>query len=353
MTALTKYDRLEATGLWRETPQARLREVIVGLRNTTLLLTDPRTEQPITQWSLPAIRRLNPGGEPAIFAPSDDAEESLEINDVDMIVALGQLRRVLEKRRVRPGRLRMALSLGSALAVVGLVVFVLPDRLVNYTVSVLPDPALAALGQTHLTDLARLTGSPCTRPQGQSAADGLARQLFAANPPRIVVLRDGLTGPKSLPGRIIALPLTALDMARGPEEIAGALLIEAARDPGTEPLVRLLHHAGLFATLGLLTSGQISPESVAGFGDETMAERIDLEPLFADPVRMAALIEAFRAAGLSTLPWAESRATGTGTGTGPQADLARALIAADPFPEGGPAPILEDADWLMLQAICG
>jgi hypothetical protein len=349
MTALTKYDRLEATGLWRETPDARLREVIVGLRNTTLLLVDPRTEMPVTQWSLPAIRRLNPGQEPAIFAPSDEAEESLEINDIEMIAALGQLRRVLEKRRVRPGRLRMVLSLGTALVVVGLVVFVLPGRLVDYTVSVLPEPVLADLGQASLADLGRLTGSPCNRPQGQSAADGLARKLFADAPHRLAVLRDALPGPRALSGRVIALPLSALDQSRGPEEIAGALLIEAARRPAETALTDQLNHAGLFATFSLLTSGTANPEALQGHAETVLADPADLTDLSQDPSRVAALVEAFRSAGLSTLPWAESRAADTG----PEADLARALTKADPFPEGGPEPILDDADWLMLQAICG
>lgn len=349
MTALTRYDRLEATGLWRETPDARLREVVVGLRNTTLLLTDPRTEQPITQWSLPAVRRLNPGAEPALFAPSDDAEESLEINDLDMIAALGQVRRVLEKRRVRPGRLRMALTAGAALAVVGLVVFVLPQRLVDYTVTALPERSLADLGKASLEDLGRLTGSPCNRPQGQSAADGLARRLFTAKPLRIAVLRDALSGPRALPGGVIALPLSTLDKARGPEDIAGSLLVEAARQPGDQSLAGLLNHAGLFATLGLLTSGHMARDAVQGYGDQILADPGDLSGLTNDPTRQAALIDSFRQAGLSTLPWAEPRATGTGA----EADLARALIAADPFPEGGPEPVLDDADWLMLQAICG
>lgn len=349
MTALTKYDRLEATGLWRETPDARLREVIVGLRNTTLLLTDPRTEQPITQWSLPAIRRLNPGGEPAVFAPSDDAEESLEISDLDMIAALGQLRRVLDRRRVRPGRLRMSLSLGAALTVVGLVVFVLPERLVSYTVSVLPEPVLQDIGRQSLDDLARLAGTPCTWAQGQSAAAGMADRIFAGKSMRIKVLREGLPGPRALAGGVIALPLSALDKARGPEEIAGALLIEAAREAPEQPLTDLLNHAGLAASFSLLTTGQINPASVQGYADLVLADPASLADLAADPARTAALVETFRRAGLSTLPWAEPRATGSGA----EADLARTLVAADPFPTGGPEPVLDDADWLMLQAICG
>jgi len=40
MTALSKYDRLEATGLWRADPEAQRREVIVSIGNATLVIAD-------------------------------------------------------------------------------------------------------------------------------------------------------------------------------------------------------------------------------------------------------------------------------------------------------------------------
>jgi hypothetical protein len=58
MTALHQYSRLEAAGLWRSAPDAQRREVIVGLRDATIILIDPKTEGPLTQWSLPAIERI-------------------------------------------------------------------------------------------------------------------------------------------------------------------------------------------------------------------------------------------------------------------------------------------------------
>ena len=61
MTALTKYQRLECVGLWRLTASAQLREVVVGLRDTTLVLADPRTEMALSHWSLPSVERVNPG----------------------------------------------------------------------------------------------------------------------------------------------------------------------------------------------------------------------------------------------------------------------------------------------------
>ena len=112
MTALSEYDRLETTGLWREDPTAQLREVVISLGNATLIITTS-TDRPLTHWSLPAVERLNPGEMPAIFAPGPEATETLEISETAMISAIEKVRTVLAKRRARPGRLRLFLILAA------------------------------------------------------------------------------------------------------------------------------------------------------------------------------------------------------------------------------------------------
>jgi len=69
MTALKKYERLESPGLWRDTPGGQRREVIVAFREATLVLSDPRTDSPLSHWSLPAVERLNTGALPALYGP--------------------------------------------------------------------------------------------------------------------------------------------------------------------------------------------------------------------------------------------------------------------------------------------
>ena len=78
-TALAQYQRLESTGLWRETPEAQRRELIVRMGEATLILSDPRSGAVVTHWSLPAVERLNPGVTPALFSPGEDAAETIEI----------------------------------------------------------------------------------------------------------------------------------------------------------------------------------------------------------------------------------------------------------------------------------
>ena len=65
MTAFREYERLEATGLWRATPEAQRREVLVSVGEATLTISDFQGRA-LTHWSLAAILRKNPGRMPAI-----------------------------------------------------------------------------------------------------------------------------------------------------------------------------------------------------------------------------------------------------------------------------------------------
>ena len=138
MTALKKYQRLECSGLWRETPQDQRREVLVRFGDATLVLSDPKSGTAISHWSLPAIERVNRGEEPPVFAPGPDANESLELTEPDMIAALDAVRAAVRAAVPRPGRLRGLILGGVALAVVGLAVLWLPGALVKHTASVVP-----------------------------------------------------------------------------------------------------------------------------------------------------------------------------------------------------------------------
>lgn len=337
MTALRKYQRLESPGLWREHPQARRREVIVGLREATIILSDPKNEMALAQWSLPALERLNPGEVPALFGPGADAPETLEVDDRDMIAALETVRTVLERRRPHPGRLRGAVLGAAALVVVGVVVFWLPGKLVQQTAAVLPAPTRDELGEFALADLGRLSGSACKSVSGRHAAAALATRLFPKTPPRIEVVRGALTAPLLLPGNLVVLPAALVEGSDGPDALSGHILAVEVANDGTDPVLALLDHMGLAATLRLLTSGATSSSAVAGYAETLLATPAP-EP-GAGP-----LLAAFRAANLSATPYALSLGAGD--------PLGQALIAGDPFPDGSGSVLLTDEAWIQFQAIC-
>ena len=174
MTALRKYQRLECGGLWRETPQDQRREVLVRFGDATLVLSDPKSGAAVSHWSLPAIERINKGQEPPVFAPGADALESLELDDPEMIAALGTVRHAVQAAVAKPGRLRGVLLAGSAAAVVLAAVLWLPGALVSHTASVVPPAQRADIGQRALDDLVRVTGATCNNQLGLQALAALS-----------------------------------------------------------------------------------------------------------------------------------------------------------------------------------
>lgn len=341
MTALKKYQRLECPGLWRETPQAQRREVVVGLREATLLLADPRTDVALTQWSLPAVQRRNPGELPALYSPAPDSPETLEIDEPDMVSALETVRGVVERATPRPGRLRGLVVMGGTALVLLVGLFWLPKALASHTAAALPAATRAEIGEAALADLSRLTGAPCAAPLGVQAAEALSLRLFGPEGPRIVILRDGLTGPASLPGGLILLPRSAVEEADGPDRAAGMALVQAMVDETRDPMVPVLRHAGTTATFRLLTSGRLNPDAVYGYGEVLLGNHRPGEV----PVEVEAALQRFQAAGVPSSAYAYA--------VDPTGEATLGLIEADPFKGAPPAPLIPDGDWISLQAICG
>ena len=59
MTALDKYQRIEALGLWRADNVSQRKDVLISIGETTLLISDMQ-EQPLAHWSLAAIEEQIP-----------------------------------------------------------------------------------------------------------------------------------------------------------------------------------------------------------------------------------------------------------------------------------------------------
>jgi hypothetical protein len=336
MTVLEQYKRLEATGLWREAPDSQRREVIVSLGDATLMISTI-SEVALTHWSLPAIQRLNPGRQPALYAPGAEAEERLELDDPDMIAAIEKVRSAIDRARPHPGRLRLWIGGGLAALLVGLGLFWLPDALTRQTVALLPPASREAVGNRLLQDIGRLSGPICTNPRGSVALTRLARRVFGETAPRVAVLPAALPLTFALPGRIIVVNAGLVEDFETPEVLAGYLLAEATRRDAQDPMLTLLSEAGLGATLRLLTTGAIAPEVL-------YAHAVTLLAREETPPDDAALLARFAAAEISTVPYAFARdATGESVLT---------LIEADPARATRPEPLLSDADWISLQDIC-
>lgn len=338
MTALTTYQRLESTGLWRDDPSQQRREVLVQLGEATLVLSDPKTQIAISHWSLPAISRVSAGTVSAIYSPAEDSRETLELDDRQMIDALDKVRAALASTIPRPGRLRGLVVATATLALLAIGVLWVPQTLVSQTAQVLPPAKQAEIGQAALEDLIAVTGAPCTRQDGLVALAALSETLFGpSDTPIVYVLRDGLAAGAHLPGDLILVSNRLLTDAKGPEAIAGAILAEAGRAAQLDPMMVVLDHAGLIATFRLLTSGQLPPGALDGYGEVLLAHAPRTLP-------QDRLLARFAAAALPVEPYA--------TAVLAEGPARTALIAADPTAGTSHAALMSDQDWLSLQAIC-
>lgn len=336
MTALSKYDRLEASALWRPNPDVQRREVIVSIGNATLVISDLK-DTALAHWSLAAVERANPGQNPAIYHPDGDPDEQIEIAEAEaeMIEAIEKLRRAVAGSRPKPGRLRWVGVLVSVSLVLALLVFWLPGALLDHSLRVVPQVKREAIGTALLQRLERVSGSPCADPAGNRALAQLASRLRTG---KLSVL-PAMTQPSlHLPGGRIVLNRSLIEDYEEPDVVAGYIIVEATLNAQTDPLRSLLDYVGLRENFRLLTTGDVSPKSLDAYAEALMANPRP-EP------NEAALIAQFAQAALRSTPYAYARDV-TGETT-------LSLIEGDPMNGKLTQPLLGDSDWLRLQGLCG
>ena len=125
MTALDKYQRLEATGLWRQSPDDPGREVIMQFGKATLVL-NASDDSPLAHWSIPAIEIVADDGETTVYALDSDGYETLTTSDRDMRAALSAIlagkSAATDPGPTRGGRILKALT--ALVAIAGLITFI-------------------------------------------------------------------------------------------------------------------------------------------------------------------------------------------------------------------------------------
>ena len=339
-TALKQFQRLEAAGSWRPAPGEQLREVIVSIGEATLVLSDPKSEAPLTHWSLPALERLNPAQVPAIYTPAatdNERMETLEIDDPLMIEAIDRVQSAIAARRPHPGRLRNRLTLLALLVMVLGAIVWMPAALRAHAARITPQAERARIGDAILADMIRATGQPCRDPAAEQVLGALSARIPLPPKSRIVVLPEGVGGAIMLPGNLMVVDNALIGGKDGPEALAGHLLAADVAARQTDPLSLTLQRATFLDVLSLLTRGALSADSLHGFGEDLLA----LPPL---PPDDRSLLARFATARIPSSPYAETRGT-SGTTSLP-------LTEADPFRTEPYPAILSERDWVTLQQIC-
>jgi len=336
MTALTEYDRLEASGLWRQTADDQRREVIVSIGEATLTISDLR-DRALTHWSLAALERINPGERPAIYSPDGDPGETLEIseNETQMIDAIEKLRRAIERSRPHPGRLRLIGFAAAIAAVLSLIVFWLPGALMRHAVGVVPEIKRQEIGRALLGRIERVAGQACHSSDSDQVIANLARRTGVR---QVIVLRAGVADIRHLPGSIFLLNKALIEDHEDPAVVAGFIVTEQVRAALSDPLAELLAYGGPTASFRLLTTGEVTQKTL-----DRYAEHVLVAPRRKLPDDAALL--AFAATEIPSTPYAyASDITG---------ESVLGLIEADPMSGRNIKPVLADREWVLLQSICG
>ena len=178
MTALTQYQRLEATGIWRKSAEAQRIDVIISIGESSLVITDIN-EKPLAHWSLAALAVKQSKDGNKLYHPDGDPSETLELgnNENEMAEAIEKLMKVVDRRRPKPGRLRIY-SLASILLIIsGLSIFWLPTALRDYTQKIIPEVREQEIGEAVLNEFISFVGAPCSRELGKMALEKFVSNL--------------------------------------------------------------------------------------------------------------------------------------------------------------------------------
>ena len=334
MTALEQYDRLEATGLWRETKTSQNIEVLVSFGNASLILSD-FTGNPLTHWSLPAVTRLNKGKTPAIYSPNSYGIETLEIDDETMVIAIEQVRKTIKSRRPRKGRLRILTFVTTLLVISLLAIFWLPNILIQHTSSLVYAEQRKQIGFQLIDHISKFIGPHCVTDSEINPLLQLESRLFPNSDIRIYVFSGGIKSAIHLPGRFILLNQFIVEDFETPDVVAGFSIIEKIKMDRHDPIEQLLSYAGTRAVLRFLTTGRLNQITLEQYARYILS----LEPI---TLETELIISEFESRDVNLAPYAYAiDITGESTSE---------LIEHNKSFEN--RQILTKQEWLNLQSIC-
>ncbi len=299
MTALERYDWLEAVGQWREGPDAPPREVIVSFRDATLVLSDLE-ERPLGHWALAGMQALRVEDGATVYSTTPEGYETLAIRDPQMTEAIAAVSRA-PSRRPAPRRRSPRLAAGLA-ALAGLAAAITwgPGLIRAQALRMVSPEQAAEFGDRMLIEAMETTGPLCAAPGGVRALDRLAAALAAPGETLTLHVTDLPAGPAArLPGRRVLLDRQAVEASESPSDLA---TLVPQPQPGGGPAADLIAQTGVLGGLRFIFTGRIN--------DATLA----------------------RATQAALAP--------------PPAAAPTAVAAA------GETPLLDPADWAALRAIC-
>lgn len=336
MTALKEYERLECTGLWKESNTSQRKEVLVLFGDNSLVLRDTKGVV-VSHWSLPAVQRINAGKQPALYKPGQDSLETLEIDDNLVIRAISKITNVIEKRRPHHGRIRLYLLLTTFSLIFISSIIWLPEKLRQHTIATTLDINKKEIGQLMVKKISNLTGTPCSTGLGNAALVKLKERLIGSMDHTFLIIPNSSKKVLSLPGNIHLIDKTVVEDYDTPEVAAGFIFSALERVKKDNPFEKLIREAHTSTIIRFLATGKMTDNFLQNYSAKTLVNanrNLDYQNL----------LELFRNAKVSTSPYSYAiDITGETTSE---------LITGDPYIQKTAPLLISDTMWLSLQSIC-
>lgn len=307
----------------------------MSIGSASLVISD-MADTALAHWSLPAVDRVNPGAEPAVYRPAPDAPDRLEIADARMVDAIERVRRAVDMGQAKPGRLRGGLVAAILLGFAALLALWVPGAIRSQTAALLPEASRDAIGEDLMAEIRRISGAPCNDTRGQEALDRLVARVAPGMVARVVP--SAVEATAQLPGGTILLGRSLVEDHETPFVAAGYLVEADLRRAARDPVLDLLDDATLIEATRLLTTGRMADRALLAHAERVVREA-------GQPVPEADLVTRFATLGLPAAPYAYA--------VDFSGDTVAGLIAADPVAVSEAPPPLSDSDWVALQGICG
>lgn len=359
-----------ATAVWLDGQSAGVRPVELRLDDEGRALVIGTTG---VRWAYDRLRALPDlaGGDQMVLRSVDDPVARV-------IVSRKEDARVIATRADRLGRVPRATGLGriaaaalAAVASVWLIVFLLVPALADRLAGVLPPGGERALGEATFGQirnaLGEAPGTPlrlCTAPEGRAALDRIGARLAAEAdlpvPLTVEVLADDMVNAFALPGGYVVFFDGLIQVAARPEEVAAVFAHEMGHVAARDPTRIALRSAGSLGVLGLLFGDFAGGAVVLLLTNQLIAADYTREAeAAADAYAHALLLEAgLPPDAIATLFQRLAEDVGEPTDferhfLSHPAMGDRIAAAQEATPEGADfAPLLSEAEWAALQAIC-
>lgn len=264
MTALEKYTRLEAVGIWKETPTSDPVEVLVSFGDATLLLTDFQ-ETPLTHWALAATSCVKSSGESAMYTPDTEGFETLEIDNPQMVRAIAQVSRSQAMKRRNPPVLRW-LVIGALVTLLVYTVYAAPSALRAQAIRMTSADSARNLGAEML---ATLNLQICDQKRGSDAQKILMSRLFPSGEASLIIAKNAPDG-AIFPGGTLVVGNNLLQTLQTPDQLAVWMQFMIQSDANIDAVDRLFEGSEFKPLLSYVTSGQLPDDRLETAAIEAM-----------------------------------------------------------------------------------